>query len=270
MIKTAFMTSICPDWDLDRILQAMDRYGYQGLEPRVGWSNAAGFSTDMSAEERAAIRERVESAGRKICCIATGARFAEPDESERRQHIADTRVAIDLAADLGAPYVRTFGGAHGGGEMNAIVNRAARAYREVIDHARERGIVLLLETHDAWCSSSLVRAVVERVNDPHLRVLWDLMHPARVFERPEETMNVIGSLTRHVHLHDGHWPDPDGNTVTVGLGEGVLDHRTPLQLLAKAGYDGYASVEVIHKPGGGIDPEPVLRQYAEALKDILG
>jgi sugar phosphate isomerase/epimerase len=269
MIKLAFMTSVCPDWDLERILDAMNRYGFEGLEPRVGWPNSAGFQTDLSAQQRALLRERIEGEGRRICCVATGARFALADAGQRELQVKETLAAIDLAADLGAPFVRTFGGDPGGGEMNALVNRAVDAYRPAVERAKKMGVTLLLETHDSWCHSSLVREVVERVGDDHLRVLWDIMHPARMFERPEETMKTIGHLTRHVHVHDGRWPDPDGRIETVALGDGRIDHRTPLRLLAEGGYDGYVSVEVIHKPGSGIDPDPVLRQYAEALRSML-
>ncbi len=269
MTKLAFMTSVCPDWDLDRIFDAMERYGYDALEPRIGWPNQAGFQPEMPAEQRKEIRARFEKAGKSICCIATGCKFAVPDTDERNQHVDDTLAAIDLAADLGAPFVRTFGGAHGGGEMNANVNRAAETYRRVLDRAKEKNIVLLLETHDSWCSSSLVRAVVERVNSPNLRVLWDIMHPQRMFERPEETMQILGGLTRHLHAHDGNFPDPEGPITNTPLGEGAIDHATPMSLLKKSGYDGFVSVEVIHKPGSDHDPEPVLRQYAEVLKKYV-
>ncbi len=269
MIKLAFMTSVCPDWDLDRILEAMNRYGYDGLEPRVGWSNRAGIQLDMPAEQRKALRERFQKHAKQIPCIATGCRFAVPDDSERSGHVAEARAAIDLAADLGASFVRTFGGEYGGGELHGIVERTAEAYREVLDYARARGVVLLIETHDAWCDSAHVRAVVERVNDPHLAVLWDLMHPARMFERPEETMGVLGPFTRHLHAHDGEFTGENGRLVTVPLGEGSIDHATPLRLLAESGYDGFVSVEVIHKPGSDHDPDPVLRQYAESLKTMV-
>ena len=34
MVKLATMTSVCPDWSLDQIVEGMKRHGYQGLEPR--------------------------------------------------------------------------------------------------------------------------------------------------------------------------------------------------------------------------------------------
>jgi sugar phosphate isomerase/epimerase len=269
MIRLATMTSVCPDWTLDEIIEGMTRHGYQGLEPRVGWGHAAGIELDMAPAARAEARERCSAASVEICCIATGARFAATEEPALAASIAETEAAIDLAADLGAGYVRTFGGPRGAGELAGIVRRTATAYRQVLDRAAERGVVVLMETHDEWCVSTQVRSVVEQVDHPNLKVLWDLMHPARMGERPAETMSTIGALSRHVHVHDGQYTDEDRKLNVVALGDGVIDHETPLQLLKAAGFDGYASVEVIHAPGSEHDADGVLAQYADGLKAII-
>lgn len=36
-VKIATMTSVCPDYTLDEIIQGMKLYGYKGLEARVEW-----------------------------------------------------------------------------------------------------------------------------------------------------------------------------------------------------------------------------------------
>ena len=108
-----------------------------------------------------------------------------------------------------------------------MVNRTAEAYKRVMDHAAERGVIVMMETHDEWCVSTQVRAVVEKVNHPNLGILWDLMHPQRHMERPEETMQTIGARTKHLHAHDGRYDTENGKITTVDLGEGDLDFVTP-------------------------------------------
>ncbi len=270
MIKLSTMTSVTPDWSLDQIIESMQKYGYAGLEPRAGWGHAAGLELDTAAADRDAARTKLESAGLSISCVATGARFATEDPTELDGYIDETKRAIDLAADLGGSCVRTFGGARGKGELRGIVNRTAEAYRRVVDRAQGRGVTVLMETHDEWCNSAQVRSVVESVNHPNLAVLWDCMHTQRMGERPEETMGVIGSLTRHLHAHDGRYVDGGTKLETVGLGEGELDHATPVKLLTEAGFDGFFSVEVIHKPGSDHDADGVMRQYGEGFKALLG
>lgn len=269
MVKLATMTSVCPDWTLKEIVEGMSRHGFHGLEPRIGWGHRAGIEPDMPADQRAAARRRLEEAGLAFCCIATGAQFAHSDPVQRQHFLDEARQAIDLAADLGAPYVRTFGGNRGEGELLPAVERTAEAYRQVMDHAEQREVVLLFETHDFWCASAPVRAVVEAVNDPHLGVLWDFMHPQRFCERPAETMANIGHLTRHVHAHDGCHLQDGRLDAGIPLGEGIFDHETPLRLLVEAGYDGWFSVEVIHRPGTPHDADAVLAQYANAFREIL-
>ncbi len=267
MVKLATMTSVCPDWNLDQIVEGMKRHGYEGLEPRIGWGHAAGIELEMSADARQAVRERFEQEGLGICCVATGARFADAEKLEKS--IEEAKAGIDLAAGLGASLIRTFGGARGSGELNGIVHRTAEAYKGVVDHAAEKGVTVLMETHDEWCVSTQVREVVERVDHSNLRVLWDLMHPQRFMERPEETFGTIGHLTAHLHAHDGRYETPESRIGNVPLGEGTIDHATPLKLLNGAGFDGYFSVEVIHKSGSDHDADGVLGQYAEAFRGIV-
>lgn len=266
MIKLSTMTSVTPDWSLDQIIDGMKKYGYEGLEPRAGWGHAVGLELDTPAADRDAARAKLEDAGLTVCCVATGARFATVDASELDGYIEETDKAIDLAADLGATNVRTFGGARGTGELRGIVNRTADAYKRVMDHAAERGVTVLMETHDEWCNSAHVRSVVEAVGSPNMAVLWDFMHTQRMGEKPEETATVIGALTKHIHAHDGTYHDNGQKLETVGLGDGELDHGTPCKLLNDAGFDGYFSVEVIHKPGSDHDADGVLKSYSDGFK----
>ena len=115
-----------------------------------------------------------------------------PTREALEASIEEAVAGIDLAADLGASCIRTFGGSRGSGELHGIVHRTAEAYQRVMDRAVEKGVRVLMETHDEWCVSTQVREVVERVNHPHLRVLWDLMHTQRFMERPQETFQTIG------------------------------------------------------------------------------
>ncbi len=269
MIRLGTMTSVCPDWSIEQIIDGMQRHGFEGLEPRAGWGHASGFELDMPAGDRDAARAKFEDAGLKICCVATGAKFAAEDPDALNQSVAEADAAIDLATDLGAPVIRTFGGKRGGGEVFWMVNRTAEAYKRVMDHAAQRGVIVMMETHDDWCVSAQVRAVVEKVNHPNLGVLWDMMHTQRHMEKTEETMQTIGHLTRHLHAHDGRYDEENGRIATVGLGDGDLDHTTPLKLLNEAGFDGFFSVEVIHKPGSEHDAEGTLKSYGDGFRKIV-
>ena len=196
MIKLATMSSVCPDWTLDQVVEGMQRHGYQGFEPRVEWGHASGIEATLTARERERIRARMEGEGLEICCIASGARMAAADPAERAGHVEEVKKYIDLAADLGCSRVRVFGGERDRRrELMAVVDYVVEGFAQVLPAAESRGVTLLLETHDEWCASAPVRAVVEQTGSPHLRVLWDFMHPQRELEKVEESFQVL----RRVH-----------------------------------------------------------------------
>ncbi|MSR82444.1 MAG: sugar phosphate isomerase/epimerase [Candidatus Latescibacteria bacterium] len=268
MFNLAVMTSVCPDLGLEEIIALMRRHGYQGLEPRVEWGHACGIEVQLSPARRQEVRARLEGEGLAVSCIATGARLAAPDPGERAGHVASLMGYIDLAGDLGCPWVRTFGGPRARDqELAGVVEYVAEGYQPLLAQAQARGVTLLLETHDDWSCAAPVRAVVEKVAHARLRVLWDFMHPQRMMEKPAETFQTIGPLTEYLHGHDGVYAE--GRMQIVGLGQGVIDHAGPLRLLAGAGFAGYFSVEVIHQRQKPHDAEGVMRQYAGAFRELM-
>lgn len=123
--------------------------------------------------------------------------MADPDGAAREKHIADLHTYIDLAGDLSCPLVRTFGGPQSGRstELAAAVAYTAEGYGQCVEHAAERGVTILMETHDDWSNTAAVRAVIETVNHPSLKCLWDVMHPQRMLETVDESFAAIGQHT---------------------------------------------------------------------------
>ena len=268
MIKLATMTSVCPDWDLDTIIKTMRQLGFSGLEPRVEWNHASGIELSLSASERSEVVRKMTDAGLEICCLATGVTMAVPDRVQRAAHIDQLHQYIDLAADLSSPLIRTFGGKRDHSvELSSVVDYVVEGYSEVLEHAAQCGVSVLLETHDDWICSAPVRAVAERIDHPSFGVIWDIMHPQRILEHPAATYGELKHHVRHVHAHDGRIVD--GRMVVGALGEGTIDHFTPLQLLTRDGFDGYFSVEVIHSKGSAHDAGSVLDQYASKFREYM-
>ena len=264
MTDLATMSSVCPDWTLAQVVEGMKRHGYKGFEPRVEWGHVSGIESDLSTQDRATTRKAFADEGLDICCIATGVRMAAPEAADRARHIDDLKRYIELAADLDCYLIRTFGGPRAAGELLPVVEYVADGYRQIIDDAAAAGVTVTMETHDDWCASASVRAVVEAVDHERVRVLWDFMHCQRLAERPAESFANLGSLTAHVHAHDGNLVD--GRMQVGALGEGIIDHATPMKMLEEAGFAGYFSVEVIHKPGSDHDADGVMANYADVFR----
>ena len=242
-MKYSFMTFSCPDVGLEDVFSLATRLGYDGIEPRVVSKHKHGLEPDCSAETREKAKQLAAETGVAICCVATSCRYANPEDAE--QQLADTLQAIDLAADLGAPRLRVFGGSIPEGvDREQAIELVTASLRSAADHAAERGVVVCMETHDAWCDPEHVADVMKRVNHPAIAVNWDIMHPVRVVGATmDHAFETLKPWIKHVHFHDGS-TTTDGLKL-VPIGEGDIDHRRAVELLKAAPYDDFLSGEWI-------------------------
>jgi len=111
-MKLAFSTLGCPEWTFDEVLQYGEQYGFQGVSFRGihGEMDLRKIPQFAEAERPATIR-RLADAGLEPAMMMASARFALADPGERQKHLDEARAAIDLAAAMGAPAIRVFGGA---------------------------------------------------------------------------------------------------------------------------------------------------------------
>ena len=162
MIELAAMSSLCPDWSRQEVVAGLKRHGYTGFEPRIQWDHARNIEIDLPASERKEVGDLFAGKGLSICCIASGARMATAEASQRAAHVEDLRRCIDLAGELGSGYVRVFGGPRDQeSELSALVDYTADGFAQVMEQAASQGVTLLMETHDDWCASDEVRAVID-------------------------------------------------------------------------------------------------------------
>ncbi len=83
----------------------------------------------------------------------------------------ETLTYIDLAADIGAPSLRVFGGKIGSGlDREDAINLLTRSLRACADLAEERDVQICVETHDDWCDPNHLAEVMRRVDHPHIAV----------------------------------------------------------------------------------------------------
>ncbi|MBI4026264.1 MAG: sugar phosphate isomerase/epimerase [Verrucomicrobia bacterium] len=247
-LKYAFMSFSTPALTLDEMLNLARRLGYDGIEPRIVSRHKHGIEWDADAAARKLIRRKAGDAGVALCCIATSCRYADP--ATHRQNVEETRRALDLAAEVGAPRLRVFGGAFPDDiSRQQAIQTVADGLREVADHARERGVTICMETHDAWTAPDHVAAVMRQVNHPAIAVNWDYWHPVRQSGCPiEKAFATLNPWIRHVHFHDGSARADELGQRAIGAGD--LDCKLVLKLLKGISYDGYLSGEWINwEPG---------------------
>jgi sugar phosphate isomerase/epimerase len=228
-MKYAFTSFSCPQLGLDEILALAARLGYDGVELTAG------------ASARGEIRKQSERSGVTICCLGSPCKYSRREDAPAQ--VEETLRYIDLAADLGVPLVRVFGG-----RIPSDVSREDAAdsivasLRAVADHAARCGITIVQETHDDWCAPTILAELMRQVDHQAVGLLWDYMHTARhAGASIDAAFSALRPWIRHVHFHDSTLRRD--RLEFRPMGAGALDTRRVVELLLVAGYEGYLSGE---------------------------
>lgn len=136
--------------------------------------------------------------------------------------------------------------------------------------AAEEDVLLLLE-NEGSCNggyASEVGLIVDKVNSPNLKVLWDPGNEAHAGRSafPEGYEEVEG-LIGHVHLKDAK-VGMNGMGYCVPIGDGDVLFEDQIIALEKSGYDGLYTIETHYIPKGGI-PMDGSQMTLEGLKHVL-
>src|SRR5258708_1382693 len=89
--RLAFSTLACPDWSLERVVEAAGQYGYGGVELRL--IDGETIAPGLSAGERRRVRTLLSGAGVPIVAVDTSIRLAGADPG---QAASDLRWFLDL------------------------------------------------------------------------------------------------------------------------------------------------------------------------------
>lgn len=259
-VRLAMTTLGCPAWDASRAFAAAAEMGYAGIELRCLEGHLLGPA--LEEPTRREIRRLAVTHNLPIVAVGASSQFSSPDAAVRAAQEADLRGMLQLAAEIGAPLVRAYGGGNAA-PSGALVSDGGRSYggnfpqgqaedtvigwivaslERVLPYAQTLGVDIVLETHDGLSSAHRMAAVLERLPDPHLGALWDVLHPTRLGETPQEVWSLIGPRVRHVHFKDAR-RGLDGRWRAVLDGEGDVPLRACLRILRAAGYDGWITLE---------------------------
>lgn len=261
----AFSTLGCPGWTLEHAAEQAAANGYRALEVRL--LDGEIIPSMLPAGQRRRIKEVMQHHNIKIIGLGSSVRFSSPSRAERHGQVEELRHYLELANELGVPYVRVFGGnVQPDCTLEQTIDWVAESLAQAMPLAEAQGVTVLLETHDAFCRGAEVARVLDQVKDARLGAIWDVHHPFRMGESIEETWRLIGARTAHVHLKDGV-RNADDSWKLVLLGEGEVPCRQVVELLQRNGYPGYIAVEWEKKWHPTIEePEVALPQHAQVLR----
>ncbi len=264
-IPIAFSTISCPDYTFSEMAEAAQRYGYDGIELYAleGGRLTPEILADRLKEARRALLDV------PIVSINSWGKLSSPDSEERQRQEAQIRRTFELAAELNCPLVKTFGGElPTDRKREEVFEYMAESLWRLSEPASELGVTLAMETHDGFCLGSDLANLLARVEHPHFAALWDVHHPYRMGEAPEETDRLIGNRVAHAHIKDAI--RVDGAWKFVPLGEGELPVKAMVSHLLARNFAGYVSVDwekMWHPEIEG--PEKALPQHITVLREYM-
>lgn len=266
MRRLCFSTLACPQWTWEEIIASAKKYGYQGVEIR-GIQNELHIP-NMPQFQPSAIdstKARLDELGLEIVCLSSACEIQR--ESIQRETLEQARRYIDIARQLGAPYVRVLADC-AASPMGRIDDFSVRfAAKELGKYAQGTGVTVLLENNGVFGDSVRLRALIEDIGMETIGVVWDVNHAFRFFsEDPSFTYDNLKPYIRHVHIKDSFM---NGRIQYCMPGNGDLPIPAILRLLEFGGYGGYYSLEWLKRWEPELEePDVILPRYFAYINDI--
>jgi sugar phosphate isomerase/epimerase len=261
-MKLAFSTLGVPGLPIPDVVSLAAEHRYHGVELRAHPEEPV--HPGISKGERATVAARFADRGIEVIGVAGYARVAAPGDDG--PVLAEIRSLLELAADLGAPFIRIFPGGGEQTEKEADAT-AARRLAAVADHAGEYGTRILLETHDSHRTGAAALRVLDEVGHRQVGSLWDVMHTWLGGEQPQETYAALAAHLGYVQVKDIASAQ---DTTPLPLGTGVLPLVECVEVLSRTGWDGWLCWEYEKRWYQSAPPlPPLLSPGREHLARLL-
>ena len=269
--------------DFEYALDTMVETGLEYVELQYLWEKQVGDLTDADVER---VKGLIEDRDLKVSCISHHNLTALPvdtavDDIAYRAHIATLQRCIDVAQALGTNLVRIFSfrkemvlfGAEpiiSEGAWTTLLTRLEEPLR-IADAA---GITLVIETAISGnvTSAHLARKLIDELDAPHLKVLWDPCSSLYCTEIPYPNgYAAIREHIAHVHLKDGVVNLPAATFDFCAMRQGQMDpyYNDIVNALKRDGYAGAISLESVYTPVGGTR-EDGFRESLPVFMELMG
>ena len=269
MNPVTFSTLACPNWTVHEVIARASKFGYDGIEWRGGPQGH--IQPSATTEQKANLRQISADAGLIALAVTAYTSFVSDNPEERQSNVDEVRRYVDLAAELGARYVRVFLG-----ELPQNTNLTTKIYENITDclsrvaqHAFSVGVGIAIEPHDNFACSSAVAPVLDRTkSDPALGVIWDIGNAFAAGEEPLVGFELLKDRLTYVQVKDGTRRGEDWQLCSLGHGNVPLARS--FELLLANGYQGAFSVEWEYAWHPELDsPEVALPAALQTVRELL-
>jgi sugar phosphate isomerase/epimerase len=273
---------------VDEFLSKAGQLGFDGVMLMAKRPHVCPLDYDAAA--RKALRNRIESLGLELACLAGYTDFTAGVDKAGIPNVEIQACYVGelagLALDLGTDMVRVFTGYERPDvpfdKQYAIVVEGLRlAGRK----AAEYGVTLAVQNHhDIASHHDTLHWLLSEVNLPNVKAAFDAWSPTLQGAGPEQIRAAVLKLrpfivhttaAQYVRLPRYRYEDNLINYTqqeslirAVPMGEGIIDYETFFNALKEIGYRGYIAYEMCAVLAGGGDIEN-LDKTAKAFLDYV-
>ena len=264
-MNLCFSTLGCTESSLNEIIATAGRFGIGGLEIRGidGVLNNA-LIPDFAPERMEQTKSALSVAGLRPIVVGTSCAFHNEKKAEAAAK--EGRESIDIAAALGAPYIRVFGN-NLVGDPEKCTAEVIVGIRDLCLYASTRGVTVLLEVHGDFNRVETLTPIVEALGGMQsFGLIWDVAHSHRVYhEGWREFYAAMRPYIKHIHLKDVR----DADNALVLTGKGDIPIADIVRTLLSDGYSGHFSLEWEKKWHPELDSmEVALEHYTRLMAQI--
>jgi len=220
--------------------------GYDGVELAV--RDPSLVDADGTASLVTGFGLRVPAIGTGQAYLEEGLSFADRDPTVRRGAVDRIKQQVEFAKTLDAQVIIGLirGTCRERDERADALDRLGECLLECGSYGAQHGVQLVLEPLNRY-ETALLNTIgqtgefLERMQADNIGILADSFHMNIEEPSMEESLIRAGDRIAHVHVADSNRQAP---------GRGHIDFRAFIDTLAKIGYDGFYSAEILPEPDG--------------------
>ena len=268
-----------PEGDALPALEAMiDRCAELGIDGIEIIGNHLTALGKTAPEEIRALKQYAARRGVAPVSVSAHHNFVQPDPTAREAELDKLVRWIDVAYELGAPFVRAFGGRWGtarsfdaymaangeepplpGYTLDDAYAWTVEAFRIAAYYAGRKGVTLALENH--WGLTATAEGTLRIFNEvasPWLQLVLDTGNFIHTPDQYEEMRKMLPHLVLvHAKTYVGG---------SIYFGDFAIDYDRVAAMLREAGYAGYLSIEF----EGKAMPDEGIAESVRILREAFG
>jgi D-psicose/D-tagatose/L-ribulose 3-epimerase len=220
------------------LLEKLKRAGFDGVEIPLFEGDAAHYQS---------VRKELDRQGlgcSTVTVVGPENNPISPDANVRKAAVERIQWAIEMTATLGGdvmagPFHSPLGVFSGEPPTNDEKQRAADVLRQAAEIAAANKVKLAIEYLNRFecyflTTAADARALVDRVNHPSFRTMYDSFHANIEEKSPSKAVATLGDHFVHVHISESDRGTP---------GTGMVHWDETFKALRRANYDGWLTIE---------------------------